>query len=99
LAPQTVPDHIDPVSPWQNGFIESFNASFRKELLDREQFYTLTEARVVIADWVEDYNAYRPHGALGYLTPDELMGGAPGLRPSGLTQETSKTTLPEATQL
>jgi putative transposase len=90
---------IDPGSPWQNGFIESFNASFRKELLDREQFYTLTEARVVIADWVEDYNAYRPHGAIGYLTPYEFTGREPGLRPSGLTQEPSKTTLLEATQL
>jgi len=91
--------YIDPGSPWQNGFIESFNASFRKELLDREQFYTLTEARVVIADWVEDYNAYRPHGAIGYLTPYEFTGREPGLRPGCLTQEASKTTLPEATQL
>jgi putative transposase len=91
--------YIDPGSPWQNGFIESFNASFRKELLDREQFYTLTEARVVIADWVEDYNAYRPHGAIGYLTPYEFTGREPGLRPGGLTQEPSKTTLLEATQL
>jgi putative transposase len=91
--------YIDPGSPWQNGFIESFNASFRKELLDREQFYTITEARVVIADWVEDYNAYRPHGAIGYLTPYEFTGREPGLRPSGLTQEPSKTTLLEATQL
>ena len=91
--------YIDPGSPWQNGFIESFNASFRKELLDREQFYTLTEARVVIADWVEDYNAYRPHGAIGYLTPYEFTGREPGLRPGCLTQEPSKTTLTEATQL
>jgi len=90
--------YIDPGSPWQNGFIESFNASFRKELLDREQFYTLTEARVVIADWVEDYNAYRPHGAIGYLAPYEFTGREPGLRPGCLTQEASKTTLPEATQ-
>ena len=55
--------------------------------------------RVVFAGWIDDYNAYRPHGAIGYLTPDELMGREPGLRPSGLTQEPSKTTLPEATQL
>ena len=91
--------YIDPGSPWQNGFIESFNACARRELLDREQFYTLSEARVVFAGWIDDYNAYRPHGAIGYLTPDELMGREPGLRPSGLTQEPSKTTLPEATQL
>jgi transposase InsO family protein len=91
--------YIDPGSPWQNGFIESFNACARRELLDREQFYTLSEARVVFAGWIDDYNTYRPHGALGYLTPDELMGGTPGLRPSVLTLEPSQTTLPEATQL
>jgi transposase InsO family protein len=91
--------YVDPGSPRQNGFIESFNACARRELLDREQLYTLSEARVVISGWIDDYNTHRPHGALGYLTPDELMGGEPGLRPSGLTQEPSKTTLPEATQL
>jgi transposase InsO family protein len=91
--------YIDPGSPWQNGFIESFNACARRELLDREQFYTLSEARVVFAGWIDDYNAYRPHGAIGYLTPDEFTGREPGLRPSGLTQEPSKTTLLEATQL
>jgi transposase InsO family protein len=91
--------YIDPGSPWQNGFIESFNACARRELLDREQFYTLSEARVVFAGWIDDYNAYRPHGAIGYLTPDELMGGTPGLRPSVLTLEAPQTTLPEATQL
>ena len=91
--------YIDPGSPWQNGFIESFNACARRELLDREQFYTLSEARVVFAGWIDDYNAYRPHGAIGYLTPHEFTGWEPGLRPSGLTQEPPRTTLPEATQL
>ena len=65
----------------------------------REQFYTLSEARVVFAGWIEDYNAYRPHGAIGYLTPYEFTGREPGLRPGCLTQEASKTTLTEATQL
>ena len=91
--------YIDPGSPWQNGFIESFNASFRSELLNREQFYTLSEARVVIADWVEDTNAYRPHGAIGYLTPYEFTGRSPGHRPGCLTPETTKTNLPEVAQL
>ena len=44
-----------------------------------QQLYTLSEARVVISGWIDDYNAYRPHGALGYLTPDELMGAEPAL--------------------
>lgn len=69
--------YIDPGSPWQNGFIESFNACARRELLDREQFYTLSEARVVFAGWIDDYNAYRPHGAIGYLLPDETMAANP----------------------
>jgi putative transposase len=76
----------------RKGFIESFNACARRERLDREQFYTLSEARVVFADWIDDYNAYRPHGAIGYLTPHEFAGREPGLRPSGLTQDPSKTT-------
>ena len=61
--------YIDPGSPRQNGFIESFNASFRSELLNREQFYTLSEARVVISDWICLYNAYRP----GLPHPSELF--------------------------
>jgi putative transposase len=91
--------YIDPGSPWQNGFIESFNACARRELLDREQFYTLSEARVVFAEWIDDYNAYRPHGAIGYLSPDETMGAEPAPWPHGLTLEPSKTTLLEAIQL
>lgn len=91
--------YIDPGSPWQNGFIESFNGCFRRELLDREQFCTLSEAKVVVAGWFEDYNIYRPHGAIGYLTPHELMGREAPLEPPCLTLETSKTTLLEATQL
>ncbi len=53
----------------------------------------------MFAGWIDDYNAYRPHGAIGYLTPHERMGGAPGLRPRVLTLEAPQTTLPEATQL
>jgi len=68
------------------------SAACADEAADREQFYTLSEARVVFAGWIDDYNAYRPHGALGYLTPHELMGGTPGLRPSVLTLEPSQTT-------
>jgi transposase InsO family protein len=49
--------YIDPGSPWQNGFIESFHARFREEYLNREQFWTLTEVRVVIEDWRYKYNS------------------------------------------
>ena len=89
---------IDPGPPWQNGFIESSNACARCELLNREQLNKLSEARVVISGWIDDYNAYRPHGALGHLSPDETMGAETALWPVGLTQEPSNT-LPEATQL
>lgn len=64
--------YIEPGSPWQNGFVESFHDKFRSECLARELFYTLGEARVVIADWRRKYNSVRPHRSLGMLTPEEF---------------------------
>jgi len=61
--------YIDPGSPWQNGFVESFHGRFRDECLNREQLWTLTEARVVIEDYRREYNTYRPHSKLGYQSP------------------------------
>lgn len=61
--------YIEPASPWQNGFVESFHGRFRDECLNREQFWTLTEARVVIEDFRIDYNTRRPHSRLGYRSP------------------------------
>ena len=60
---------IEPGSPWQNPFVESFHSRVRDELLDVEQFSCLAEARVVISDWQEDYNWHRPHSSLGMLAP------------------------------
>ncbi|MFH1748560.1 MAG: IS3 family transposase [Planctomycetota bacterium] len=60
---------IEPGSPWENGYIESFNGKLRDELLDREIFYTLTEARILIERWRREYNTVRPHSALGYRPP------------------------------
>jgi len=60
---------IEPGSPWENGYIESFNGKLRDELLNREIFTTLTEAKVLIADWRKDYNQVRPHSAKGYKPP------------------------------
>ena len=54
---------------WENGFIESFNARLRDELLDGEIFYSLREAQVVIESWRRHYNAVRPHASLGYRAP------------------------------
>jgi transposase InsO family protein len=61
--------YIAPGSPWENGFIESFNARLRDELLDGEIFYTLREAQIVIESWRRHYNAVRPHASLGYRAP------------------------------
>ncbi len=61
--------YIEPGSPWENGYIESFNARFRDELLNGEIFYTLREAQVVIEEWRRHYNTVRPHSALGWKPP------------------------------
>ena len=60
---------ITPGSPWENGYIESFNGKLRDELLDREQFDTLLEAKVLIEGWRREYNTIRPHSSLGYRPP------------------------------
>lgn len=61
--------YIEPGSPWENGYCESFNARFRDELLNGEIFYTLKEAQIVIERWRHHYNTKRPHSALGYRPP------------------------------
>jgi putative transposase len=62
---------IEPGSPWQNAWIESFNARVRDELLNIEQFDSLLEAKVLIEDWRVDYNNLRPHSRLGRKTPTD----------------------------
>jgi transposase InsO family protein len=60
---------IEPGSPWENGYCESFNSKLRDELLNGEIFYSLAEARIVIESWREHYNTVRPHSSLGYRPP------------------------------
>ena len=60
---------IERGSPWENGYIESFNGKLRDELLAREVFTTLEEAKVLIEQWRREYNQIRPHSALGYQPP------------------------------
>jgi putative transposase len=62
------PAYIQPGSPWQNGFVESFNGKLRDECLNREWFLTRREARIVIEKWGQFYNDERPHSALGNRT-------------------------------
>ena len=61
--------YIEPGSPWENGYIESFNGKLRDELLNREVFETLLEAKVLIEQWRVEYNTVRPHSSLGYRPP------------------------------
>ena len=61
--------YIEPGSPWENGYCESFNARLRDELLNGEVFYTLKEAQIIIEQWRKHYNTKRPHSALGYRPP------------------------------
>ena len=64
--------YIDPGSPWQNGFIESFHSRFRDECLNPEIFFSVAETQVVVEDFRRQYNGQRPHSSLGYKTPDEF---------------------------
>jgi putative transposase len=64
--------YIEPGSPWENGYAESFNSRCRDEFLDAEEFDTLAHARALAGAWQSDYNEFRPHSALGYQTPSEF---------------------------
>ena len=64
---------IDPGSPWQNAWIESFNGRLRDEFLNGQQFETLLETKVLLEDWRIDYNMNRPHSAHDWLTPIEFV--------------------------
>lgn len=76
--------YIEPGSPWENGYCESFNGKLRDKLLDGEIFMTLKEAEIVIENWRRHYNRRRPHRSLGGRPPAPLpvfsppMGGAMG---------------------
>ena len=91
--------YIEPGSPWQNGWIESFHARLRDECLNRELLLNLREARLVIEDFRHDYNEDRPHSKLGYLSPNQWiennlqartpLGLLASLRPGLSSQRTS----------
>jgi putative transposase len=85
--------YIEPGSPWQNGFVESFHGRLRDELLDREAFGSLAEAKLVVEDWRRSYNEHRPHSSLGYQSPAAFAAavhaatGSAALRPSPHEQQ------------
>ena len=64
--------YIEPGQPWENGYIESFNGRFRDEILNRELFGSVLEAKVIVREWRLEYNNHRPHSSLGYKTPAEF---------------------------
>lgn len=95
---KTATAYIEPGSPWQNPYIESFNGRTRDEVLDVELFFTLAEAKVILADWILAYNTEHPHSSLGMLPParfaerwrEENDAPTPGCaRPSGSLREVS----------
>jgi putative transposase len=87
--------YITPGSPWENGYIESFNAQIRNELLNGEIFYTLKEAQIMIESWRWHYNTVRPHGALGYRPPaPEVFVPAMAAWPATLARPASPAKLP-----
>ena len=65
--------YIRPGSPWEQAYVESFHDKLRDELLNREIFYSLEEARIVLEAWRKEYNTERPHSSLTYQTPNEYM--------------------------
>jgi putative transposase len=83
---------IERGSPWENGYIESFNARLRDELLNGEIFYTLQEAQIVIESWRRHYNTIRPHASLGSPAPEVFLP-AFAAWPAALCQPASPATL------
>jgi putative transposase len=82
--------YIERGSPWENGYIESFNGKLRDEVLDREVFYSIKEAKVVVESWRLEYNNHRPHSGLGYMTPAAFATGCiPSASPTAQPQEYS----------
>jgi putative transposase len=76
---------IQPGKPTQNAFIESFNGRFRDECLNEHEFASLPHARLIIESWRLDYNAHRPHKALGNRTPEEFARGLQIMLPLDLS--------------
>jgi transposase InsO family protein len=86
--------YVEPGSPWENGFAESFHSRLRDELLATEVFESLAAARTLTTAWREDYNYHRPHSSLGYVAPVEFAARcAASVRATPSLQQHSGTTL------
>ena len=87
--------YIEPGSPWENEYNESFNSRLRDELLDREEFSSVAEAKVLAQDYQREYNQHRPHSSLGYQTPSAFAascGAKKNSSPLGGKKDTTATT-------
>ncbi len=82
--------YIEPGSPWENGYAESFHSRLRDEFLEMEEFESLFTARTLSVSWKKDYNHDRPHSSLDYLTPAEFSARcAASVRPTASLQQHS----------
>ena len=85
--------YIEPGSPWENRYCESFNFKLRDELLNREIFYSLAEAKIIIESWRRQHNSKRPHSSLGYRPPAPEVISWPAA-PSGAASPATPTVAP-----
>ena len=85
--------YIEPGSPWENGYAESFHSRLRDEFLATEEFESLAAARKLTTAWKEDYNHQRPHSSLGYVAPKEFAARCTASAPK-LFSATPQTTSP-----
>ncbi len=89
--------YIEPGSPWENGYVESFNGKLRDELLNGEIFYSVKEAQVVIESWRRHYNTVRPHSSLSYRppAPETLARNTAGAAAAGAGHSATLRALPQ----
>ena len=79
--------YVEPGSPWENGYAESFHGRFRDEFLSLELFESLSAAKLLTDQWKEDYNHYRPHSSLGYLPPATFAARCAASVPASATPQ------------
>jgi transposase InsO family protein len=89
--------YIEPGSPWENGYAESFHSRLRDELLDREEFASLLEAQVLGREWRQAYNHERPHSSLGYRTPAAFAAGCQSADSAALRRPTDTAVVTDPT--
>lgn len=90
--------YVEPGSPWENGYVESFNSRLRDEFLSLEEFENLAAARSLTSRFHHDYNERRPHSSLGYMTPNDFATQWPASAQSAALPSLQQTTAATKTQ-